>query len=44
MTVYRRLPEGWEKTILTGADTLQVPELEFSVTLDAIYARTGLEA
>ena len=42
VTVYRRLPEGWEKTVLTGADTLQVPELEFSVTMDAIYARTGL--
>ena len=42
VTVYRRLPEGWEKTILTGADTLAVPELEFSTTLDAIYARTGL--
>ncbi len=42
LTVYRRLPEGWEKTILTGADTLTVPELEFSTTLDAIYARTGL--
>ena len=42
VTVYRRLPEGWEKTILTGADTLQVPELEFSVSMDAIYARTGL--
>ena len=44
VTIYRRLPEGWEKTILTGADTLTVPELEFSTTLDAIYARTGLEA
>ncbi len=44
VTVYRRLPEGWEKTILTGADILTVPELEFSTTLDAIYARTGLEA
>ena len=44
VTVYRRLPEGWEKTILTGADTLTVPELEFSTTLNAIYARTGLEA
>ena len=42
VTVYRRRPEGWEKTTLTGADTLQVPELEFSITLDAIYARTGL--
>ena len=42
VTVYRRLPEGWEKTILTGTDTLQVTELEFSTTLDAIYARTGL--
>ena len=42
VTVYRRLPEGWEKSILTGVDTLVVPELEFSTTLDAIYARTGL--
>lgn len=42
ITVYRRRPEGWETSILTGADMLQVPELEFSTTLDAIYARTGL--
>lgn len=42
VTVYRRRPEGWEKTTLTGADMLQVPELEFGITLDAIYARTGL--
>ncbi len=40
--VYHRVPQGWEKTILTGSDTLVVPELEFSTTLDAIYARTGL--
>ena len=44
ITVYHRLPQGWEKTILTGTDTLTVAELEFSTTLDAIYARTGLEA
>ena len=44
VTVYRRLPEGWGKTVLIGSDTLTVPELEFSTTLDAIYARTGLEA
>ena len=42
ITVCRRQPQGWEKTILTGAETLHVPELEFGITLDAIYARTGL--
>ena len=42
ITVWRRQPQGWEKTILTGAETLHVPELEFGITLDAIYARTGL--
>jgi Uma2 family endonuclease len=42
VTVYHRIPQGWEKTILTGADALTVPELEFSISLDAIYARTGL--
>ena len=43
VTVYHRLADGWEKTILTGNDTpLVVPELEFSVALDTLYARTGL--
>jgi Uma2 family endonuclease len=42
VTVYHRLPDGWEKTVLTGDATLSVPELEFSATLDAIFARTGL--
>ena len=42
ITVWHRQPQGWEKTILTGAETLHVPELEFGITLDAIYARTGL--
>ena len=42
VSVYHRLAQGWEKTILTGAETLHVPELEFGITLDAIYARTGL--
>ncbi len=42
ITVWHRQPQGWEKTILTGAETLHVAELEFGITLDAIYARTGL--
>jgi Uma2 family endonuclease len=42
VTVYRRGNGEWKRTILTGSDTLSIPELEFSVSLDAIYARTGL--
>jgi Uma2 family endonuclease len=43
VTVFHRIDGGWEKTILTGtAETLRIPELEFTLTLDDIYARTGL--
>ncbi len=42
VTVYRLMSDGWRKTILTGDASLEVPELEFSVPLDAIYARTDL--
>jgi Uma2 family endonuclease len=43
VTVYRRRDGLWHKSILpaTGS-TLEIPELEFSISLDAIYARTGL--
>ena len=42
--VFRRKPEGgWSREVLpeTG-DALRLPELEFALALDAIYARTGL--
>lgn len=42
LTVYRRVGGEWEKSILVGDSTLTVPELEFSVSLDALYARTEL--
>ena len=42
VTVYRRTATDWTRTILTGGATLSIPELEFTVSLDAIYARTGL--
>ena len=42
VTVYRRTATDWSRTILTGSATLEIPELEFAVALDALYARTGL--
>jgi Uma2 family endonuclease len=42
--VFRRKPErGWTRKVLPeAAGALRIPELEFSVSLDAIYARTAL--
>ena len=42
--VFRRKPEGgWSREVLPEAgDALRLPELEFALPLDAIYARTGL--
>lgn len=42
--IYRRKLEGcWARETLTAAnDALRVPELDFILPLDAIYARTGL--
>ena len=41
--VFRRTPERWIREVLPDDDdTLRFPELEFSISLDAIYARTGL--
>lgn len=42
VTIYRRTATDWTRTILTGSATLEIPELEFAVALDALYARTGL--
>jgi Uma2 family endonuclease len=43
VTVFHRIEGAWEKTIIAGpAETLRIPELEFSLSLDDIYARTGL--
>lgn len=43
LTIFRRTPEGWAREILPEeGETLRIPELEFAITLDAIYARTGL--
>lgn len=42
VTVYRRADGEWRRVILSGSDTLSIPELEFSVSLDALYAKTGL--
>jgi Uma2 family endonuclease len=43
VTVFHRIEGAWEKTIITGAaETLRIPELEFSLSLDDIFARTGL--
>ena len=41
--VFRRTPERWIREVLPDdGDTLRLPELEFAIPLDAIYARTGL--
>jgi Uma2 family endonuclease len=42
ITVFHRLPDGWEECILTADAKLNVPELDFSIGLDAIYADTDL--
>jgi Uma2 family endonuclease len=42
VTVYRRTPQDWTREVLTGNATLTVPELQFSMALDTLYARTGL--
>lgn len=43
LTVYHRISEGWETIVLADDATLHIPELEFSMTLDAVYARTELD-
>ena len=42
VTVFHRTTGDWSRTILTGDATLSIPELAFSVSLDALYVRTGL--
>jgi Uma2 family endonuclease len=43
ITVFRRTPERWLREVLPDdGDALRIPELEFTLPLDAIYARTGL--
>ncbi len=42
LTVYRKVNGDWSRNILTGTATLAIPELEFTVPLDALYERTGL--
>ena len=44
LLIFRRKPEGgWLRETLTAAsDALRIPELEFVLPLDTIYARTGL--
>ena len=43
LIIFRRTTEGWSREVLPDAgDTLRVPELDFALSLDTIYARTGL--
>ena len=42
VTVFHRTTGDWSRTVLTGNATLSIPELEFTVPLDALYARTAL--
>ena len=41
--IFRRTPDRWIREVLPDdGDALRLPELEFALPLDAIYARTGL--
>ena len=41
--IFRRTPERWLREVLPDdGDALRLPELEFTLPLDAIYARTGI--
>ena len=41
--IFRRSHNGWDREVLPDdGETLRVPDLDFSISLDAIYARTGL--
>ena len=41
--VFRRTPERWLREVLPDdGDALRLPDLEFTLPLDAIYARTGI--
>ena len=43
LTVFRRKDFTWDKSILTDPHgVLDIPQLEFAISMDAIYARTGL--
>lgn len=43
VVIFRRTPEGWSREALPDdGDTLRLPELEFAISLDQIYVRTGL--
>jgi Uma2 family endonuclease len=43
LTIFRRAGGEWTREILPEeGGELRIPELEFSISLDAIYARTGL--
>ena len=43
ITIFRRAPERWLREELPDdGEVLRVPELDFSLSLDVIYARTGL--
>ena len=42
VTVFRRITGDWSRMVLTGDAALAIPELDFEVSLDALYAKTGL--
>ncbi len=43
VTIHRRADEDWTtECLLDHGDTLQIPEFEFSMTLDAIYAQVSV--
>ena len=43
VTIHRRTGEDWTTERLPeSGDMLQIPELDFSMTLDAIYARVSV--
>lgn len=42
VTVHHRVNGEWTVAVLNGDAVLSIPELDFTVSLDAVYARTGL--
>ena len=43
VTIYRRTPEGWTRETMTAPEAcVEIPEIEFSLPLSAIYARVAV--
>ncbi len=40
--IYRRTGTDWSRELITGGDIITIPQLDFKMPLDTLYARTGL--